>query len=164
MGKPGRPKHSRKATVKQITALTLLDKIDPATNKPYSKRKAMLKAGYSERVAANPKKLMQSQAVTNLVEKFHLELRDEGVTTAYLAKKFKNALDAKKKILLKIGVDDNNKPIFDLIQEDDMNIQLQAMKMLKEVYGLQPSPKEPEGVKRRITLEEFINAEPGQQS
>lgn len=138
----GRPKHSRPATSKQITALKLINEVDPETNKPYSKRKAMLKAGYSVKAAENPKRLMESQAITTIVDQFKLELKDRGVTTAYLASKYAEWLDATN-----------------AIGRPDYHVQLEAGKLIKDVYDLKPPTQKTDdkGVTRRVTLEEFIN-------
>lgn len=136
VGTGTRAKHRKKATSKQLIALQLI-------NQGMNKRQAMLKAGYSKGSADNPKEnLMQSQAITSIVDKFQMQLADEGITTAYLAGKFKEWLDAQMK------------------GNPDYHTQLEAAKMLKDIYNITPKDKEEDkGLKSRktYTLEEFIS-------
>lgn len=154
-GIPDMPKYHKKATTKQLTALKLMSETDPETGKTYSKRKAMLRAGYSKKMANNPKSLMQSQAITSLVDKFQLELKDEGITTSYLAQKYAEWLNAQEPIRGIAGVvrDPDTKEI---IMKPLYNIQIEAGKMLKEVFSLTPKKQTEEGLTRRMTLEEFV--------
>lgn len=139
----------RKPTKKQTTALQLI-------NNGLSPRQAMLKAGYSEEAANHPKRLFKSQGVQALIDKFQFELSDVGVTTNYLAKKYAEWLDATKKQSVKVSVDDKGRPIFELVDMPDYNVQIEAGKMLKEVFNLKPDTKKNEGLAKRVTFEEFV--------
>lgn len=147
-----REKHHKKASSKQITALTLI-------NQGMSKRQAMLKAGYAPSVANTPKVLMESQAVTSILDQFHLQLKDEGLTTTYLAKKFMEWVDAGTYVFDKQGnlmIDPTTK---EAIRINDYKTQIKAGEMLKQTYGLDPTQHKAkdEGLTRRVTLEEFVS-------
>lgn len=153
-------KHHKTATIKQVTALKLLNEVDPETKKPFTKRKAMLRAGYSKAMANNPKLLMNSQAITNIVDRFQLELKDNGITTAYLAQKYAQWLDATKSVGLKLKDEDKDgKPTTTIVplEVPDYQIQIEAGKLLKDVFSLTPDKKPAnEGVTERVTLERFV--------
>ena len=121
----------KQATQKQTTALQLI-------NQGMSKQQAMLKAGYSKYSAQNPKRLMQSQAITNIVDKVRIELISQGLTTAYMVQKLKQFLEAGKR------------------DPGDYKVQLEALKILQSIHGIEPKEHKEESIARRITLEEFI--------
>lgn len=154
-GIPNMPKHHKKASIKQITALKLMNETDPETGKMYTKRKAMLRAGYSKKMANNPKHLMQSQAIVSIVDKFHLELKDAGITTAYLANKYAEWLDASEPIRGIGGVvrDPDTKEI---IMKPLYQIQIEAGKLLRDVYSLTPQKEDKEKPVKSISLEDFV--------
>ena len=143
-------KKNRPATQKQITALKLI-------NDGMSPHEAMLKAGYSTKAAQHPKRfLMKAQAIQSLVERFHLELRDEGITTAYLAKKYAQWLDAEDPVISLAGPV-KDKETGQLLTKPNYRVQIEAAKMLKDIFNLTPEKKDSENLSRRVTLEEFIN-------
>lgn len=148
----GIPK-KRFATKKQITALRLVSQGMPAG-------KAMIQAGYSKGVARNPKKMLyESEAITTIIDKFHFELKHMGVTTGYLAKKYAEWIDAQKTEFeseVVEGTAGKKIKITKRVNVPDYQTQIQAGKMLNDVYKLKPEAKEDDGLKRRITLEEFI--------
>lgn len=151
-------RHKKTATVKQITALKLINEIDPETGKPYSKRKAMLQAGYSQKMANNPDRLMKSQAIRTVVERFQLELKDVGITTAYLASKYAEWLDASQPLVTMAGVvkDEAGK----VVTKPLYQVQLEAGKMLRDVMNIVPQKeKMPEGATGKMTLEKFVFGE-----
>lgn len=115
-------------------------------NQGMSARQAMLKAGYSEYVANNPgSRLLRSNAIINMVDQMKNELHRHDITAAYLATKFKQWLEATK-----------TAPILGEIP--DYQTQIAAYDRLKDIYGIKPEPNKE--LKRRITLEEFINQDP----
>lgn|SRR3990167_1986550 len=149
----GQKKHV-KATTKQLQALKLI-------NEGMSPHEAMLRAGYSKRVAGHPKRyLMKAQAIQSLIERFHLELKDEGITTAYLAKKYKEWLDAHLTQILTLAKDKTGQPITMEVDKPDYKTQIEAAKMLKEIFNLTPTYKDSESLTRRITFEEWIKPVP----
>lgn len=148
-------KRDRKPTQKQITAIQLI-------NNGMSPRKAMLKAGYSKESAGHPtKRLLQSQGVQTLIDKFHFELKDQGITTAYLAKKYAEWLDATDVVTGAFGPI-KDKDTGEVITRPNYRTQLEAGKMLKEIFNITPSKKETEGLKKRVTFEEFVLGESSQ--
>ena len=148
---PQKKKH-KNATKKQIMALQLI-------NQGLSPRQAMIKAGYSTNVANNPRKyLFNSQAITNIVDKMQLELKDVNITTSYLAKKLAEWMEATTTKGFKIGKDG-----FEQVMEPDYKTQIAAYDRVKDIYGITPQKKDTEGLKRRMTLEEFITGDPTSQ-
>lgn len=133
------------ATLKQVTALKLI-------NEGVGEVESMKRAGYAESTARNPKtNLLKAQAITNIVEKFIIQLKDENITTAYLAKKYKEWLDAQEEVTVGKG---ENAYTF---KRPDYVTQLQAGKLIKEVFNLTPTKEDAANLSRRVTLEEYLN-------
>lgn len=144
-------KKARTATTKQITALKLI-------NEGMSPHKAMLTAGYSKKSAQHPKRvLMKAQAIQSLVERFHLELKDEGITTAYLARKYAQWLDATDIAMGAFGPI-KDKDTGEVVTRPNWKVQVEAGKMLKDIFKLTPDKQDSENLARRVTLEEFIQS------
>lgn len=159
-------RNRRVATTKQLTALKLLESCKHGKEvgshcgeckgiaKPISKRQAMLKAGYSPMSALNPKQnLMETQAIRSIIDKFHLQLKNEGITTEIVAKKYAEHLNAQKPIIdLKTG---------EVIAEvPDYKTQTEARKDLKDIFGLTPTKEDVKNVSRTITLTEYLSPTP----
>lgn len=131
--KPPRKKIKMNPTHKQLTAMRLI-------NQGMSAHKAMLTAGYSKNVASNPgNKLFKSNAILTMIDRMKLELERVDVTAPYLATKFKQWLEAENK------------------SGPDYQTQLGAYDRLKDIYDLKPQQNHE--LKRKITLEEFVNGE-----
>lgn len=132
-----------------VTALQLI-------NNGMSQAQAMIKAGYSKSSARHPKRLlMQRQGLKTIVDTFKIELEDRGITVAYLASKYKEWLDAEDVLTGAFG------PVIDkatgqTIKKPNYKTQLEAGKMLKDIFQLIPKDKEAEGLKKRVTFEEFV--------
>jgi hypothetical protein len=118
-------------SLKQIKALQL-------RSQGYSKRKAMIEAGYSIQTADhNANSLFKSRAAEQIIGALKSELLDEGLTTQLMAKKIKKWINAKK------------------TDKDDYKTQQGAFRAWKDV--MEPKSEEGHsGVKRRVTFEEFI--------
>ncbi len=102
-----------------------------------SKTEALRKAGYSESTVRTPQKVFTSQAIMTAVDKFKLELKDAGLTTEYMASKFR-----------------------EWMEKGNVLEQQSAYKLYKEVVLDQELKTKPEEgqLKRRVTLEEFIGS------
>lgn len=123
----------RTPSVKQIKAIQL-------RNQGYSKRRAMIEAGYSINSANSHKDMVfKSRAALDIYESMKESLRSSKLNGDYMARKFEQWMDAQK--------DD----------PDDYQIQLQAAKLYKEV--MQPAKEVPSNLKRKVTFEEFIGVE-----
>ena len=119
----------RTPTPKQIRALQLI-------NQGYSKRKAMLEAGYSKATANGKTHLVtRSRAAMEVFESMKGALSSSKLNGEYMARKFEKWLEAQK--------DD----------KDDYKTQIAAFKEFKDIV----KPAETEsGLKRKITFEEFV--------
>lgn len=122
-------KYRKAASDKQLQAIML-------HAQGLSKTAAVKKAGYKESVQRNPGKVFSGQALVSAVDKFKLELKDQGLTTQYWATKF--AEWAKK---------------------GNIKEQQETYKLFKEVAIDSPKKEDP-AVKRTITLTEYLNASP----
>lgn len=123
-------------TIMQVRALQYI-------NQGMSKRAAMIKAGYSKSSAINPGKvLMNKKGVKNILISMAGELNDAGLTTEYMVAKFKEWLEAEK------SSESGKSP--------DYEIQLKAYKEWKKVMDEQAGDTLKPGVKRKLTIEEFI--------
>ena len=128
---PKEVKHRhRTPSVKQVKALQLM-------SQGYSKRRAMIEAGYSKSTADNkPHLVTRSKAAVQIMNTMKDALyNNPKLKGEYLAGKFVQWLEAQK--------DD----------KDDYKTQLKAMEIYKEIMEPQ---KETPGVKRKITYEEFL--------
>ena len=123
----------RTPSVKQIRAIQL-------RNQGYSKRRAMIEAGYSINSADTHKDMVfKSRAAVDIYDIMKNSLRDSGLTADYMAKKFEQWMDAQKE------------------DPDDYSTQLQAAKLYKEI--MQPQKENPTNLKRKVTYEEFLGVE-----
>ena len=122
----------RTPTPKQIKALQLI-------NQGYSKRKAMLEAGYAKSTANCKTHLVtRSRAAMEVFESMKGALTSSKLNGEYMARKFEKWLEAQKS------------------DPDDYKTQIAAFKEFKDVV----KPAEAEsGLKRKITYEEFLGTE-----
>lgn len=121
-------KYRKPISDKALTAITL-------HAQGLSKTEAVRRAGYSESVQRVPKQVFTGQALINAVDKFKLELKDQGLTTDYWAAKF--AEWAKK---------------------GNIKQQQETYKLYKEV-ALDSDLKKPEdNIKRTFTLTEYLDS------
>lgn len=124
-----KPRHVT-PSVKQIKALQLI-------SQGYSRRRAMIEAGYSLQTANHSSSLIvKSKAAKQLTEAMKAGLVEHGLDVDFFIKKFKKWVNAKKS------------------DDDDYPTQQRAYKDWKEIM----EPKDEEGRKptRKITFEEFI--------
>ena len=117
-------------SLKQTRALQLI-------SQGYSKRRAMIEAGYSMYYAKSvgPKRLMQSRAVQGVIETMKAEMVNSDLTPQYMVGKIKRWMEAQK--------DD----------KEDFKTQQSAYKFWKDIMS---EKKEDNNLKKRITFEEFI--------
>ena len=122
----------RTPSPKQIKALQLI-------NQGYSKRRAMIEAGYSKSTAnCKPHLVTRSRAALEVYESMKGALTNSKLNGEYMARKFEKWLEAQK------------------TDKDDYKTQIAAFREFKDVV----KPVESEsGLKRKITFEEFIGDE-----
>lgn len=137
-----RKARSPKPTVKQIKALRYM-------NQGMSQLAAMKKAGYSKNSASKPsQEFWPTKGVQALISSMALELADSGLNTAFMVKKFKEWMDAKK------YVGKNGEEV------NDPATQMLAYDRWKKVMDEQAPQKTDGGkIKRKMTIEEFITGE-----
>ena len=127
---------AKNATLKQVTALKLI-------SQGYSKRQAMLKAGYSAGSADHPSsRLLQRVSTQEMLDDFRDILVKEGLTAAYMANKFKEWLNAGKS---------NGNP--------DYTTQIRCYDRWKDILEREESPENHGKIKRRISFEEWITGD-----
>ena len=121
-----KPKQGSK---KQLLALQLISQ----GQKP---GEAMTNAGYSISASRNPKQnLLSKPVVVDIVDRLKLQLTDVGITTSYLANKFKQWLES-----------------------EDETIQLQAYDRAGKILGITPK-NESKDIRRKLTIEEYISGD-----
>lgn len=138
----------KKPSEKQLKVVALLE-----ANPDLSPTEAGRLAGYSENTVKNMgKNVMQKPLVKSLLDNYRYELTQHNINPARLASKMDELLDASNPIITLAG------PLKDAdgkqVVRPDRKTQLGAMKLLHDIYGVKPD-KENEGLKRRVTLEEF---------
>lgn len=128
----------RTPTLKQIKTLQLI-------NQGYSTHRAMKEAGYAQSTLNQSYKFKQSPVVKSMLMDLNKRLYEKGFTSEFIAGKFMEWMGAEK-------------PFASHTEPDrmvpDYDIQIKAFKEAKEI--LKPAEHE-KGIKRKITLEEFIN-------
>ncbi len=143
-------KRHKKPSEKQLKVIALLEE-----NPDLTPTEAGRLAGYSENTVKNMgKNVMQKPLVKSLLDNYQYELNQHGINPARMASKMNELLDASNPIITMAG------PLIDketgeIVMRPDRKIQLGTMKLLHDVYGVKPDIKEKEGLKRRVTLEEF---------
>ena len=112
------------------------------TNEGMSKREAALQAGFSPTTAWNASKnIFDKPLVRTWLDNYKYVIEKAGLTQDRLANKLNELIDAQT---------DKGDP--------DYNIQLQTIKVYHEIFGLN-KVSAPEGLKRRLTLDEFETKE-----
>ena len=135
-----RKKPKIKPTIRQIKALQYI-------NMGMSKRKAMIKAGYSHNVADEPtKKLINTPGVQLLLESMRNELVDQDLTVKYAAKKMKEWFEAKK------THSSHTEPDREV---PDYDVQLKAYDRWAKIVNVGTEPSQGK-VKRQMTVTEFV--------
>lgn len=125
-------KKKHRATIKQIKALQYM-------NQGMSKRKAMIKAGYAVPTAQQPgRKFFSRQGVKQMILDMGTELVDQGLTTKYMALKFKQWMETET----------GGKP--------DTRVQIEAYREWKKVMDQREEAKSGLRMKRKLTIEEFV--------
>lgn len=132
----------RAPTAKQIKALQLV-------NQGYSKRRAMLEAGYSKNVANQSSRLLKGTAIQGILETMKAYLSEEGLTAKYMAGKFKEWMEATKVITSHTEPD---------ILIPDYDTQIKAYDRWEKVINKEEGDKVT-GLRRKITFEEFVGGE-----
>ena len=151
---------NRTPTLKQIKTVQLI-------KQGYSTHRAMKEAGYSQSTLKQSYQFKKSPVVKKMMANIDKVLYDKGFTTEFIADKVMEWMGAKKVISAKVIVKkdkstsqaDGELPLADSITDDfievpDYDIQIKAFKEAKELF--KPAEQE-KGIKRKITLEEFIN-------
>lgn len=140
-----KPRRMRNPTIRQIKALQYV-------NQGMSKRQAMKKAGYSKAVwNHNSSTLMKKQGVQQMLGSMQGKLTDAGLTTEYMAKKFKEWLEAQK-IHTSHTEPDREVP--------DYDTQIKAYDRWEKVIGVTQGTKGK--VKRQMTVTEFVMGDEGE--
>src|SRR5258708_14965648 len=132
----------RTPTLKQIKALQLV-------NQGYSKQRAMLEAGYSKNVAKVGGRLLKGRAVLAILESMKKELVDSGLTSKYMALKFKEWMEAQKTVTSHTEPDR---------EVPDYDTQIKAYDRWEKVIN-HDQENQTKGYKRKVTFEEFVGGE-----
>lgn len=128
----GKPKKV-KATIKQIRTLQYM-------NQGMSRRKAQLKAGYSQAHADIPKHIFfKKKGVQQMIVDMAEQLVNQDLTTQYMAIKFKQWIEAKN---------DKGNP--------DTKQQIDAYREWKKVMDQHQEAESGLKMKRKLTIEEFV--------
>ena len=129
----------RRPSVKQIKTLQLI-------NQGYTTHRAMKEAGYSQSSLKQSYKFKKSPIVRNAIAGLSAELVGQGLTKEFLAAKFMEWINAEK-------------PFSSHTEPDkmipDYDIQLKAYDRAKDILV----PQADKGVKRKLTIEEFVTGE-----
>lgn len=117
------PQKRRKPTELQRKATELL-----ATNPKLSKRRAMIKAGYSKITASHPKQnLIEAPGTRTAIEEMKEKLVGRGITIDFMAEKYKEWLSAKK---IKGSMTEPDKVV------NDYETQLKAKDDVNRILGM----------------------------
>lgn len=108
----------------------------------YSRRQAMLHAGYKLSTANQSIRVMRTNSMINLVESFQDKLAKAGITTDYIAAKIAEWMEATK------IVNGNEVPAYDT-QLKAYSIVVTIMKETEKMQDGKPKPK--------LSIEEFLN-------
>lgn len=111
----------------------------------YSKRQAMIKAGYSVTTATtqDPK---TSKMITTFLEGVKGRFRDLGLDEAFVAEKMKEWMTAEKPLITKQGV---------IGTTPDYKIQIEGYDRYKDI--VEPKTTDNRGKKKELVLTEWIN-------
>jgi len=127
----------------------------------YSKRQALLRAGYSP--ASVDKNISKLTNHSPVIQETLLSMKDRldklGINDAFIAEKFKEWLDARKPtsgVKITIGKDAPPDLKLEPLTEPDYDTQLKAYDRYEKIANPQVGKPKEGTVSRRITLEEFI--------
>ncbi len=138
-------KRNRTPTPKQVKALQL-------HNQGLSWHRAMKEAGYSASTVAQSSRLRKSPTIQAMISSMPAELVNAGLTPQYMALKFKEWIDATKQLSARRNFETD-----DFIEVPDYETQIKAFdRWEKSMQPVQPNGK---GIKRKLTIEEFITGE-----
>lgn len=113
---------------------------------------AMRQAGYSRQTArAKSTAFLKSDAVQKTLMTMRKHLENEELTGVYMAKKFKEWIEAQKL------VKDLSGQVVD--SEPDYDTQLKGAKLMFDRIDKEESQSDPK-LKRKLTIEEFVGDEP----
>src|SRR6266702_1212873 len=141
----------KKPSEKMLKVVALLEE-----NPNMTPTEAGRKAGYAPNTVKNiGKNVMNKPLVKSILDNYRYELEKHGINPQRLAKKMDELLDASDPIITMTGVLRDKEG--NIITKKDRKTQLVAMKLLHDVY--QVNIKETEGLKRRLTIEEFEEKE-----
>jgi hypothetical protein len=147
-------KRKRKASVRQIKALQLMNSLG------YSKHKAMIEAGYSQVTASKPnRKFFQTKGVQSQIMDMGKYLEEAGLNSRYMVLKFKEWMGAQRQISAIVIGDpkDADSKTTDFIEVPDYKTQLEAYKEWKKVMDQAQNPDTTgKKVGRKLTIEEFV--------
>jgi hypothetical protein len=145
----------KKPSDKQLKFLALIEE-NPLMPIPEAARLA----GYAESTVHNVgRAVLNKPMVKSLLDNYRYELQNHGVNPARLAKKIDELLEASNPVYTKFGQPVIDKQTGKQMMRPDRKIQLGTVKLIHDVYGVKADPKESEGIKRRLTLEEFEDKE-----
>ena len=116
----------------------------------YSASKALREAGYSKRTARLSTGMLKGRGFQVALESMFTHLENAGINNEYMAGKYKEWLDAKKT--------DHSHTEPDK-EVPDYEIQIKAAKLLHERQDKIIGLKGGGGVKRKLTIEEFVTGE-----
>jgi hypothetical protein len=123
----------RTPTLRQIKAIQLM-------NQGYSKRRAMIEAGYSVHSAnVHPHEVTRSRAALEIFDSMKDALINSKLNGEYMAAKIKRWLEAKKS------------------DPDDYQTQIAAGRLYRDI--VEPKQVSPSNLKRKVTYEEFLGIE-----
>ena len=129
-------------TLKQIRTLQNM-------NQGMTVHRAMKEAGYSQTSLKQSYKFKKSPIVRNMMLGLSSKLKDKGFDTDFLADKFMEWMTAQKPFSSHTEPDK---------EVPDYDIQIKAYDRVKEIINPQSEAK---GVKRKLTIEEFVTGEEG---
>ena len=141
----------KKPTTKQLKVLALLQE-----NPRMTPTQAGRLAGYAPSTIRTMKRnVLSKPIVQSLLDNYRYQLSQHNINPERLAKKLDQLLDAKDVIVDRNGVltDEEGNTMY----KEDRKAQVEAIKLLHEVYNVKA--ERTEGLKRRMTLEEFEEKE-----
>lgn len=141
-------KRHKKPSERQLKVVALLE-----ANPEMTPTEAARLAGYAPNTVKNAGvNIIQKPLVKSLLDNYQYELTQHNINPARLATKMDELLES--------SFDLRDKRTGEVIASvPNHKIQLGAVKLLHEVYGVKADTKPAEGLKRRMVLEEFDEKE-----
>ena len=115
-------------------------------NQGMTVHRAMKEAGYSQASLVQSSKFKKSPVVQKMMSGLKSKLVDKGFTVEFLADKFMEWMQADKTISTKFGE----------ITNPDYDTQIKAYDRAKEILDIKETDSK---VRRKLTIEEFVNEE-----